>query len=65
MGTVMGRMGCIPILPVKRYGDGDGDGVARYEWAFTDSSSDAILPSGMYFDRNRSRNPAVWISPKQ
>ena len=34
----MGRMGYIPILPVKRYGDvdgdGDGDGVAGCEWAF-------------------------------
>ena len=33
---VMGRMGCIPILPVKRYGDGDK--VARCEWAVISSS---------------------------
>ena len=33
MDTVTGRMGCIPIFPIKCYGDGDG--VARYEWAFT------------------------------
>ena len=31
--SVTGRMGYIPILPVKRYGDGDGngDGVAGCE----------------------------------
>ena len=29
----MGRIGFIAILPVKRYGDGDG--VAWCEWAFT------------------------------